>query len=764
MRTARLAFVATMLAGLGLDHDPVSAQEPGQQISPEPLPPPVETTDSEAYTLPEVVIESAPAKRNKKKEALRATSGVDTAAGESSPALPQQVVEGEKTLRTVRDTTTSVSVITSQDIAERQISDLDEAIGKAPNVLTSEDANAGFVIRGMNSEGQLGLQHIAGMPLVGIVIDGMSQSSDAARKGARALWDVDQVEVLRGPQSTLQGRNALGGSVIVHTNDPTYKLGGVVEGTIGTNDLYGVGFVLNSPIVPGQSAFRISGYKTDRDRDISYSDPNNQQLGIDAYDTLRGKLLIEPDSLPGFSALFTIARTHDRPGSGQVSGPDFLARHLEDTDDFTDFRKGTADNYIADLSYEFQPGMTLHSVTAYARTRSTVETGPNAAFSRYGDNTDGKDFTQDLRLEIANSGNGLSGVFGLFYGSFERDNYGKSTAVLEYFYGPGYPSDPLVYGEGGLVAQTTSIAAYADLRYRWNRWNLIAGGRLLRDVVETQEDVIIDQTAYLDDHSSSKATFNEFLPKAGVTYDLTRNETVGFTYTKGYRAGFQQLVRGFGFATYSTEVDPEYVDNYELSYRSNWLNNTLQFNANAFYNDYTDQQVAVLNANYSVSEIINAGSSHSYGAEFEARWRPIPTLQIYGTLGLLKTEYDEIEIKGVDQSGNEYPEAPAYTISAGAMYRSPAGWFAGADVRHTDGYYSYGDIANLATRYVDSYTVVDARVGMEWEDYTLTLFAKNLFDEDYVTAINRVDGGLLNPDYAFIGDSRTVGVTLRAEF
>lgn len=766
MRSLALSASTLAIVIVASGFQTVAAQEAGDNAAPQAAENSAQEGAAQTVELPEIVVE-APAKRNVKKAKLR--KGVSQQGGQAqgappAPALEQQVVEGEKIVRTIQDTTTSVGVVTGQDITERQIRDLDAALEQTANVITSEDPNTGFVIRGMNSEGQLGLQHISGVPLIGVVIDGVTQNQDAARRGARALWDVEQVEVLRGPQSTLQGRNALGGSVIVKTNDPTYKLGAVVEGTIGTNDLYGAGFVLNSPIVAGQSAFRISGYKTEQQRDIIYADPNNDQLDLDTYDTLRGKLLLEPDSLPGFSALFTVSRSNDKPGSAQVSGPDFLERRLADSDDFTDFRESSSNNYASDISYEFLPGLTVRSVTAYAETETTINTAPGAAFSRYGDNTDGKDFTQDLRLEISNAGNGLSGVLGLFYGRFERDNFGDKTAVLEYFLGPGYPDFPIPYARDTHLAKTTSVAAYADLRYRWDRWSFIAGGRLLRDTVTTDEYVEIDATNYLDDHSTSKAVFNEFLPKIGVTYDLTNSQTVGLTYNKGYRAGFQQVVRGVGFATYRTDIDPEYVDTFELSYRSNWLNKTLELNANAFYNDYTDQQVAVLNQVYSVEEIVNAGSSHSYGAEFEARWRPIPPLQIFAALGLLQTEYKDLEVRGVDHSGNEYPEAPAYTFSAGALYSSPAGWFAGANIRHTDGYYSGGDVANLATRFVDGYTVVDARVGWEWENYTLTLFAKNLFDEGYLTSVNRVDGGRLSPDYGFIGDERQVGLTLRAEF
>ncbi|MDQ8697779.1 TonB-dependent receptor [Hyphomicrobium sp. LHD-15] len=756
------------------------------QESPTPQPPAAAT--EEITELPGLVVE-APAKRNIKKEKLRRSA---PQGGSQPAALEQQVVEGEKVVRTIRDTQTSVAVVTGQDISERQIRDLDEAIGQAANVVTTQDPNAGFAVRGLNAEGLTGLQHISGVPAIGVVVDGVTQNPDAVRRGARGLWDTEQVEVLRGPQSTLQGRNAIGGTVIVKTNDPTYKLGGVVEGTIGTNDLYGAGFVLNAPIVAGQSAFRISGYKTERDRGIDYADPENKDMGIDAYDTLRGKLLIEPDSLPGFSALFTASRTHDAPGSGIVSGPNFLDRELNYTSSFTDFREGTVENYAADLSYELSRGLTLRSVTGYADTISEIYTAAGAELIRNGDNVSGSDFTQDLRLEIDNQGNGLSGVLGLFYGKFERSAFNDTSLHIPFLEGipdvaallggASLPDITLPYQNGTAGMETTTIAAYADLRYRWDRWVFNAGGRLLRDEIKSNENGVGMNAfnwlydyfgfPYLGDvysttNTNSNATFNEFLPKAGISYDLTDNQTIGVSYNKGYRTGFQQWIAlpppvgGFRSST----VSPEYLNAYELSYRSNWLNKTLEFNSNFFYYDYKDQQVTVLDNVYRVSEILNAGSSHAYGAEFEARWRPIPPLQLFASLGLLQTKFDDfVRGPGQDFSGNEYPDAPGYTFAAGALYKSAEGWFVGANVRHIDGYQSTGDVDNSPTQYVDSYTVVDARAGWEWENYTLTVFAKNLFDEKYLTAVERNDSPPLSPGYGMIGDERQFGLTLRAEY
>jgi outer membrane receptor protein involved in Fe transport len=160
---------------------------------------------------------------------------------------------------------------------------------------------------------------------------------------------------------------------------------------------------------------------------------------------------------------------------------------------------------------------------------------------------------------------------------------------------------------------------------------------------------------------------------------------------------------------------------------------------------------------------LNAESSQSYGAEFEARWRPIAPLQLYGSLGLMRTEFESFNSSEGNFTGNEFPDAPAYTITAGGMYRGPSGWFAGANMRYTDGYYSGGDLANSSLRFVDGYTTVDVRTGWELGPYTFTVFAKNVFNEEYVTSIGTFTPPAI-PNQATVGDERLVGVTLNGRF
>ena len=221
---------------------------------------------------------------------------------------------------------------------------------------------------------------------------------------------------------------------------------------------------------------------------------------------------------------------------------------------------------------------------------------------------------------MENRGNRLSGVLGFSYGNFKnRDNSLINIDPCVAFPIPCFGMIP--FQDTLTQNQTKSLAGYADLRYRFlDRWVLITGGRALRDEVSTDASGfqfagvdMFGSPIYNVLNNSTNETFKAFVPKLGVTYDLTTTQTIGFTYSQGYRAGFGQVVGGA-----ISRVSPEFLDAYEVSYRSLWLDDTLGFNTNVFYYDYSNQQVAVPDPIIpAFNRIVNGGKSHSYGAEFE---------------------------------------------------------------------------------------------------------------------------------------------------
>ena len=694
--------------------------------------------------------------------ALAQDATVDDSEDTSVTVLDPIVIFGEKFPRDIFTTYTSVEVITRKDLDDYVRKSLDEALNSSPNIRAFESGtgNMDIVIRGLSAEGAT--QPSRSNPVISVTVDGAEQGVEATRRGTRGIWDVEQIEVLRGPQSTLQGRNALAGSVVIKTKDPTWTPEARIEGLIGTDELKSGAFALSGPIVDNQLALRVAGQVFRENNGIDYADPAIAELGEEEFEELRGKVLFTPEGIPGFTGLFTVSHTHDKPAWGLVSGPDFFDRQYDASSNAAELRDTHVNRYIADLSYEINPDWKVQSITSFVDTDVKIDTPDTSTLQTFqfirDDTRDGGDFSQDIRVTYGSEESKFSGVLGVFAGRSTTDIDSNIQAVVE-------PNIPYILPYQTLKAgnESQSFAIYADTRYEFvDRWSLLAGGRLLHDKVSADytgslldvSSVFIDPFnpvfVPLDEDSSISNT--EFLPKIGLAFELTEKQNIAATASKGYRPGFSELVIG---TTDINSVEPESLWAYELAYRSKWMNDRLQINGNVFYYDYKNQQIPVeFDPRFPGQTItLNAAESHSYGAEIEARWNSDSGLELFAGLGLLKTRFD----KG-DFEGNEFPEAPAMTASFGGMYRHETGFFGGADVSYTDGYYSKGDLQNLPTLFVDSFTIVNAQLGYEAKNFTVTAFAKNLLDEEYLTSVS--SGG----NYATVGDGRSFGLRVEGRF
>ena len=203
-------------------------------------------------------------------------------------------VTGEKVERSYLDTFSSVGIATQEDIETYGIDDLHDSFNTMANVrlFSSNRGNNGFQIRGVNSDGVS--QPSSAAPTISVIIDGVTQSKEGLIRGSRGTWDVRQVEVLRGPQSTLQGRNALAGAVIVQTNDPTYETELNMKLLAGDLDRKEGAFTVSTPLIEDQLALRLSGEVREQVTDIAYTAAGNEPFAEDNYRGFRGKLLIEP--------------------------------------------------------------------------------------------------------------------------------------------------------------------------------------------------------------------------------------------------------------------------------------------------------------------------------------------------------------------------------------------------------------------------------------------------------------------------------------
>ncbi len=656
------------------------------------------------------------------------------------------IVTGEKIERSYKDTFTSVGLATQADIEDQKLDQLSDVFNTLANVrlFTNRGGQNGLQIRGLNADGVT--EPSNSTPLISVIIDGVTQSGEGLKRGSRGTWDVKQVEVLRGPQSSLQGRNALAGAVVVETNDPAYEYEAAARAVGGQLDRRDAAFMISGPIIKDQLAFRIAGEAREQIKDITFIDSGNTEMAEDKYRNIRGKLLIEPSAIDDLSVLLTVGRTYDQPTSATVSGPDFFDRTYTAAASFTEIRKMDVDNVSLDASYDITDTFTVRSLSSLNITDLELKSVPAAApfFVRNDDRKD-KDFMQDFRFELQDSGPGLSGVAGLFYGDFEQ----KADSSI--FVG-GAP-----FQVGTFETKTKTRAVYADLRYRINNWfSVLGGGRYQWDTVTNIIDLSTSGGGGPRQVNGSE-DFRVFLPKVGVAFDIDKTQAIALTASKGYRQGFTES----GSTGTVNSIDPEFTWSYELAYRIQPSSRTT-LGVNAFYNMYTDQQITVSDPlNPPLVNTENIGESRSYGVEIEGRHNFGNGLQMYGAVGLLRTEFTDFDsdsCTGGSCKGNSYPEAPKLTASLGGIYRHNTGFFVSANGNYTSDHYTKGDINNRSDIEIDGRFIANARIGYEAEYFTVSAFVDNLFDKNYLT------GRSTSANEATAGDGRTFGLEVRAFF
>ncbi len=672
------------------------------------------------------------------------------------------VVTGEKIDRDYLDTFTSVGIATNEDIRNYQLDELSDTFNQMANVrlFSSDRGNSGFQIRGVNADGVAAATN--SQPLISVIVDGATQSVEGLKRGTRGTWDVKQVEVLRGPQSNLYGRSALAGAVVVETNDPSFTPEAEVKGVLADQERRDGAFMVSGPIVDNQVAFRLSGEIREQEKDITFVNPADTELGEDVYHNIRGKLLIQPEAISGRSALVTVSHTFDKPSANAVTGPDFFARRFDGSVGSTEFREADVNNYVSNISYGLAEGYTLRSVTALVDTDLKIDSAPSSTAFFRDDLRDGQDFSQDVRIEITEGAKtGLTGVIGVSYGDFRND---IDTNLQTDITGDAF-ADPIQVGKIG--SQTETQAIYADLRYKfYGNWSVIGGLRYQHDVVKNSSDV--DLFGAIPVAYETEASFDVLLPKYGLAYEIDETQTIAATASRGYRQGFSELDLNVFAGTFDfNTVDPEYVWSYELAYRKTTLDKRLTLGVNLFYNDYTNQQVSFADADsliYDTTE--NVGESVSYGAEIEGRYDFGNGLTMFGAVGLLKTEFKDFVSEACAASGgtcdgNEFPEAPHLTFSFGGTYKHASGFFGSASASYTGDYYTKNDVNNQSQFKIENVFLVNGKVGYEYQNMTLSVFADNLFDEQYITGLSTRNDP---PIEASIGDGRVVGVELRAKF
>lgn len=636
----------------------------------------------------------------------------------------EMIVTGEKTTRSLLDTGSSAEIFDSHRIDTMPgVETVTDLMRMTTNTIDTGIGNNLPTVRGIDGSGPSAF--LSGTrPRLSLSIDGRPLTYSEQAYGPQSLWDMDRVEIFRGPQSYIQGRNAIAGAIVMTSNDPEYEWRSAFKGGAGNQHSSQLAAMATGPLIEDQLAFRVSVDRQCRrsEIDLPAYDPVGDPSEIQTTNA-RAKLLFNPAGLRDVTTKLTF--NHSDSGSPQNES---LNPMPHPTNTRYDWRravfKSNVNSGIWDIGWEASDSLKLENRLIYTgiHINRYVATGlPQVKI-------DGREVHVEPIAHFGNPNSTLRGFAGLRY--FDAS---QNESVY-------------IFGGSTFTDDTRTSSAYGELTWAVSpKVDITASSRLEqehRKRIGGSNSVRID----LDE------TYNVFLPKLDVAWKPDINQTWGARVARGYNAGGAGITLSAPYTSYT--YDSEYVWNYELYTRHKLNDANVVLTGNIFYNDYRDMQLPYyLAANSTV--IRNADKVETYGAELGATWIPRWDLEFTGNIGLLKTKIADFPGSGVE--GHELARAPAYTANAGAAWQFASGWELSGNVAFSDSYYSAYD--NDSRGRIGSYWTANAQLAYTFMYGRATLFAQNLFDSNRNVMVNN------NDVYTAIQQrSRLVGAALELRF
>ncbi len=664
-----------------------------------------------------------------------------TVRGEQAPTvvdLGSVVVTAQKQQTLAKDTPAGISVVDAQILDEQNIRTTEEMTRLVPNLFfktaTSGDA---FVSRGIST-----IDTSLYSPM-GFYIDDVAFPLSYMQ--SQFLFDIDRIEVLRGPQSTLYGQNSSSGVIHMVTAPQGNEARARVLLEAGSYDTFTAGAMVGGAIKKDTLFYTVSALK-------SVTDGYMENTRLDS-DTAS-----DNDSFTGRASLrYTPSEDLDitlaLDGTDREKGLDDL-RYLDgasatDTYKVLNNQVSEADQdslgQSLNIKYAFH-GMDLVSVTSHQdfNRQHTMDSDRSAsALGVSHIDIDRESWAQELRLSSSSGGFFSSWLLGAYASTERLDNNWELDhvrAALANIRITEADTDRLALFGRVSKDLTEKLTALAGLRLDHAS---ASGSQVYSRSTGT--------TLYAQD-----ITDTELLPMASLSWKFSP-ATMGYlTFSTGWMAG--------GYDVYSATdpvnfaYDPEYTRNYEAGIKTAFFDKRLRADFSVFYTDITDKQIREELADGSIGtwKITNAANAHTQGVELEVRALPARGLEIFGALGYTQAEIDDwtgtLNGTARDYSGCTLPWAPDLTASAGFSYIHESGWYGSANVFWAGR--QYFDAAN--TLEDDGYTLVNLKAGYRWGRWDIAVWCKNLFDQEYAQKMVESSGYTLVED----GDPRTLGVTL----
>lgn len=681
-----------------------------------------------------------------------------------APAVPDAQIEtvivtGELIDRPAERTTTSVSVKSGEEIERSTAHDVYDVIRETPNASFHDDTAGygSFTLRGIGSYGAGAVQNIALYGAVtAVVFDGVGLPRSAMAYSDLSAFDLDQVEVFRGPQSTSQGRNAMAGAIIINSVEPKIEDSFHPEFRArfgaGSDDGWQGAAAFGATLWPDRVAVRIVTDQRGYDGDIDNVTRNDRNWGRDDSHGTRLRMKVTPFGADApYEALISASDLRRYTGSRYLLQADQHDR--EATSDAPSDIDSSTRLYSLDQRLRLDETWTLRAVSAYARSRtdSQIDTDYSAApDGTLDDRQNAHSFSQEIRASFHDGD--WRGSFGAYYyrGS-DGDQYQSLTSVKSFADAFGLCAVPLVCElplgnvrvEGAAPARIEDMAAFGEVDWQiLPRLTLTAGLRADREensrriVSEIDGDTpqstvivgLLQAAGALGENGTFDVgrTFTAWLPKLAASYEFVDGWYAGLAYSEGYRPGGD----GYNYASGRRyRFDEERTRNYEASLKGRYVPWRTQLALNLFHTDWDDMQTLV--GSGFDTYVDNAGRSRIDGGELELTVAAFDTLRVIGGVGITDGKFVDFVSSVGDYSGNPLPKAPKYSATLALEWQPWRGVLLRPDVAFTGSTPAQPD--DGPTHQLEHYALLNLSARWQINDFTFFFSGSNLTDKNYRT-------------------------------
>jgi len=768
-----------------------------------------------------------------------------------------------------------VTAVTGDELAEKTIFETSDLMGSAPNLQVTSaysKTQPNFSIRGISVANEFSA---ATASPVGVYVDEVYQNFRASH--GQQIFDLQQVEVIRGPQGTLFGRNTTGGAVSLNTRKPELEgTNGFINIGAGSFKAYSATGAIEITPVDGVLGVRLAGtmqrsdgYTKNPIDGLKYGDTDAHALRLsiawrpsDALSSNIKFYTAENDSLGdlpygiGYNENQTNILGYGTRLAGGGGAP--LGEDVVESNSGNGYYTKSQG---ASMTWEYETGdLKFSSITGYDEGDYRVSpfdcdgTALDLCSIRY--NSKSTSLNQDFRVVYL--GEKIDFVAGAYFGAEKIVNHNEpdffgllDPLIPDHLFNPvlgaispanpalgvlpadgqcaplninpngfmdtrtffeflgltsncadaGAPPFTSIHADQRFTIERPSQAIYGELKYRFNdELSLTMGLRYTQDDV----DLIDARTIVYSEDGVARATTipysfpadlslpavsqsessNEITGRVVLDYKVSDDAMVYMSWSHGYRSGtFNALAyQDIGQIYY---LDPETIDAWEIGMKSRWFDDRLQLNGAAFFYDYENQQIAEL---VGTTSFLRSANGEVSGIELEMIAAVSETIELRASLGMLESSYDDNQRftpTGLDIGGNDFPNAPDNTVNLGASWDIWTGddfaLSGNFEAKYMGEYYfdsfgdyegnypggeadggsGYGASQELAGANPDQW-LFDARITLESEDISLSLWGKNLTDEFYY--VYGLNINAFNQDYFTRGQPRTIGLEARYRF